>query len=72
MILHVRMSGLLFSLHYLPCHCHRFVLVHLRTKPCLPSEWEGIREVAPHSLSVSSKPNSNPLLKDLTCDIEKI
>lgn len=68
----VRMSGLLFSLHYLPCHCHRFVLVHVGTKPCLPSKQKGIREVAPHSLSVSSKPNSNSLLKDLTCDIEKI
>ena len=41
-------------------------------KTCLPSKQKGIREVAPHSLSVSSKPNSNSLLKDLTCDIEKI
>lgn len=68
----VRMSGLLFSLHYLPRHCHRFVLLHVGTKPCLPSKQKGIREVAPRSLSVSSKPNSNSLLKDLTCDIEKI
>lgn len=69
----VRTHGLLFSPRCLPCHCHPCFLVHLGTKPCLPS-MRGGRYLRGDSMLPFShlRIKSNSSLKDLTCDTQKI